>query len=66
MNWKEIQDLRNYAPDDELWAICFACGKRVHQGVGTLHIQEEHPEIAKSITDAITRSINLDKKGDAE
>lgn len=61
MNWLEVQKTMygDYEQNDPLWCTCYACGKKVHQGVGTLHIGEEHPEIVKSMQIAIKQSIDI-------
>lgn len=57
MTWNDIQKrlYGDFKPDD-LWVTCHACAEKVHQGVGVLHIKEEHPEMTKSIEDAVRRS----------
>jgi len=52
MDWRQVEDalLRagmGYRID--AWTICPACGERILQAVGSLHIREEHPKIADDL-----------------
>lgn len=50
-DWRTIQERAARSGEDD-WATCPACGEEVLQGVGSLHVTEEHPEIALNIANA--------------
>lgn len=47
-SWLDIQQ-RAVANGANDWSTCPACGLRVLQRVGSLHVTEEHPDIAASL-----------------
>lgn len=55
MNWRDIQN-RLAENGDINWSICPACNEKVLQAVGSLHVNEEHPEIANNIRKAAVQN----------
>lgn len=52
--WADIQACAVARGVDD-WSVCPACGLRVLQRVGSLHIYEEHPEVAAGLGAAAAR-----------